>query len=96
MVLKTDGTVWAAGDNDYGQLGDGTRTQKLTFVKVSSGQCGTKGIFTCVYVCVCEAVCANIEHLSMCWVHMDRLARVMVGLSMGEGQRLRVKVGELG
>ena len=38
MVLKTDGTVWATGDNECGQLGDGTQVNKYTFVKVSSGQ----------------------------------------------------------
>ena len=37
MVLKTDGTLWATGRNDRGQLGDGTITQKLNFVKVLSG-----------------------------------------------------------
>ena len=42
MVLKRDGTVWATGWNNWGQLGDGTRISKTTFVKVvSSGQCGT-------------------------------------------------------
>ena len=38
MVLKTDGTVWATGDNGYGQLGDGTTNEKRNFVKVLSGQ----------------------------------------------------------
>ena len=37
MVLKTDGTVWATGWNEYGQLGDRTKVEKETFVKVSSG-----------------------------------------------------------
>ena len=42
MVLKQDGSVWATGSNEYGQLGDGTTTIRLTFVKVvSSGPCGT-------------------------------------------------------
>ncbi len=51
FVLKQDGTVWAAGDNKYGQLGDGTSPGSKTFVKVvSSGQCGTKGMFTGVCV----------------------------------------------
>ena len=57
MVLKQDGTVWATGDNAYGQLGNGTKTDRnkkpyrLTFVKVvPSGQCYTKGMFTCVCV----------------------------------------------
>ena len=38
MVLKTYGTVWATGRNIYGQLGDGTKSDKLKFVKVLSGQ----------------------------------------------------------
>ena len=38
MALKTDGTVWAAGSNGYGQLGDGTTISKSSFVKVLSGQ----------------------------------------------------------
>ncbi|MBN1366466.1 MAG: hypothetical protein JW967_00875 [Dehalococcoidales bacterium] len=28
LELKTDGTVWAWGDNEWGQLGDGTRTAR--------------------------------------------------------------------
>ena len=34
LALKQDGTVWAWGDNDYGQLGDGTDTDRLTPVQV--------------------------------------------------------------
>ena len=47
MVLKTDGTVWATGDNRYGQLGFateyGTKTYRTRFVQVVpySGQCDT-------------------------------------------------------
>lgn len=39
IVLKGDGTVWLAGKNDKGQLGDGTQEDRLTFVqaKDSSG-----------------------------------------------------------
>ena len=36
MVLKQDGSVWAAGRNNHGQLGDGSRTDRKTFVKVIS------------------------------------------------------------
>ena len=35
IALKSDGTVWAWGDNDYGQLGDGSTTDRLTPVPVS-------------------------------------------------------------
>ena len=33
MLMKKDGTVWATGKNENGQLGDGTRTNRLSFVK---------------------------------------------------------------
>ena len=34
LVLKSDGTVWAWGDNYYGQLGNGTLTNSSTAVQV--------------------------------------------------------------
>jgi alpha-tubulin suppressor-like RCC1 family protein len=36
IVLKNDGTVWAWGNNQYGQLGDGTSTTKKFPVQVKS------------------------------------------------------------
>ena len=36
VALKSDGTVWTWGRNNYGQLGDGTTTDKLSPVQVSS------------------------------------------------------------
>lgn len=42
MVIKTDGSVWAAGNNEKGQLGDGdgSKIHRPSFVKVvSPGQC---------------------------------------------------------
>ena len=35
VMLKSDGTVWATGDNSSGQLGDGTTTNKSRAVQVS-------------------------------------------------------------
>ena len=37
LYLKTDGTLWAMGWNAYGQLGDGTTTNRITPVQVASG-----------------------------------------------------------
>ena len=34
LILHQDGSVWAAGSNDEGQLGDGTTIKRLTFVQV--------------------------------------------------------------
>ena len=36
MLLKQDGSVWAAGRNEAGQLGDGSETSRNTFVQVMS------------------------------------------------------------
>ncbi|MBI4945906.1 MAG: T9SS type A sorting domain-containing protein [Bacteroidetes bacterium] len=35
LALKNDGTVWAWGTNTYGQIGDGTTTNRFTPVQVS-------------------------------------------------------------
>ncbi|WP_052362121.1 choice-of-anchor D domain-containing protein [Geminisphaera colitermitum] len=37
LFLKNDGTVWASGSNGFGQLGDGTRTNRSTPVQVMDG-----------------------------------------------------------
>ncbi|MDD5672806.1 MAG: T9SS type A sorting domain-containing protein, partial [Chitinivibrionales bacterium] len=36
IILKQDGTLWAVGNNDYGQLGDGTYIKKTIPVQVMS------------------------------------------------------------
>jgi hypothetical protein len=37
VFLKTDGTLWAMGDNSSGQLGDGTTTSRSTPVQIRGG-----------------------------------------------------------
>ena len=36
MALKNDGTLWTWGDNDKGELGDGTRTNRLSPIQVGN------------------------------------------------------------
>jgi alpha-tubulin suppressor-like RCC1 family protein len=36
LALKTDGTIWAWGNNEYGQLGDGTKIKKNLPTQVGS------------------------------------------------------------
>lgn len=49
LALRTDGTVWAAGGNGHGQLGDGTTTNSSVAVRVS----GLSGV---------SAVSASADH----------------------------------
>ena len=46
MVLKKIGTVWTTGWNVYGQLGDGSTTDRQSFVKVI-GTCDISLWSTC-------------------------------------------------
>ncbi len=34
LILKENGDLWAVGNNEYGQLGDGSTTQRLNPVEV--------------------------------------------------------------
>ena len=45
VYLKSDGSVWATGDNAYGQLGDGTNTDRSNPVEVkNSDGTGFRGV----------------------------------------------------
>lgn len=37
LAVKNDGTLWAWGRNDFGQLGDGTTTNKSSPIQIGSG-----------------------------------------------------------
>ena len=37
MIVKDDGSLWAAGYNSYGNLADGTTNESATFIKVMDG-----------------------------------------------------------
>ncbi len=41
MILKENGALWAVGGNEYGQLGDGTKTNKSTSVEVKEKSSGS-------------------------------------------------------
>jgi alpha-tubulin suppressor-like RCC1 family protein len=43
LFVKGDGTVWSCGENGYGQLGDGTTTQRNSPVQITS----LSGIISC-------------------------------------------------
>ena len=45
FAVKQDGTLWAWGANDRGQLGDGTAIDRLSPVKVADGIADTNAYY---------------------------------------------------
>lgn len=48
IAIKTDGTLWNWGRNNYGQLGDSTRTDRSSPVQTISGGTNWKCVASCV------------------------------------------------
>merc|ERR1719353_479680 len=42
--MKTDGSVWAAGENPYGELGIGVTGAKNTFVQIMASGSGVRAL----------------------------------------------------
>ncbi|HNY29252.1 MAG TPA: hypothetical protein PKO15_00050 [Fibrobacteria bacterium] len=50
LVVKSDSTVWASGNNFDGQLGDGTKEDRATYVKTISGvRAVSVGVYQSLY-----------------------------------------------
>lgn len=48
-AVSTDGSLWSWGNNSNGILGDGTTTNRTSFVSVTGGGTNWKSVFACGY-----------------------------------------------
>jgi hypothetical protein len=60
-AILGDRTLWCRGENEYGQLGDGTKVRRLEPVRV-------RGIANVVHMDIAEHACAVLsDHRVFCW-----------------------------
>ena len=45
LILKNDGTLWSCGNNNYGQLGLGNKTNRYTFTQITTNTDDIKQIY---------------------------------------------------
>ncbi len=64
MALKSDGTVWTWGGNEYGQLGDGTTTNRSTPVQ-------TAGLTSVVAIAASDRHTASLKSDGTVWTWGD-------------------------
>jgi len=66
LALKDDGTVWAWGYGDYGQLGDGTWASKYTPVQVKDSA-GTGFLTNIIYISAGESYSMAVKDDGSVW-----------------------------
>lgn len=64
LGIKTDGTLWAWGDNWLGQLGDGTEVGKITSIQVGSG-------YSSISACIEHSFGIKTDGTIWAWGHND-------------------------
>ena len=45
LILKNDGTLWGCGLNNYGQLGLGDTTNRITFTQITTNTDNIKSVY---------------------------------------------------